>query len=140
MAKTPICNSQIYLWKVIVTGYTGTRCYNELQSTVMNELFGGIAGIGGTGGYTGGLQVLRVLRGTLGYWSAVVVLVGKGGTMGNNGVCRYWGFWVVLEAKKEYCVVLHGTAGYYRVLGGTGVHWGVLVSTEGMGGSGGTVG
>ena len=41
---------------------------------------------------------------------------------------------MVLGIKKEYCGVLHGTAGYYRVLGGTGVHWGALVGTEGTGG------
>jgi len=38
---------------------------------------------------------------------------------------------VVLGIKKEYCGVLHGTAGYCRVLGGTGV---ALVGTEGTGG------
>ena len=41
---------------------------------------------------------------------------------------------MVLGIKKESCGVLHGTAGYYRVLGGTGVHWGgALVGTEGTG-------
>ena len=33
-----------------------------------------------------------------------------------------------------YCRVLHGTAVYYRALGGTGVNCGVLVDTEGIGG------
>ena len=46
---------------------------------------------------------------------------------------------MVLGIKKEYCGVLHGTAGYHRVLGGTGVHWGghwsVLRVLEGSGGT-----
>jgi len=27
------------------------------------------------------------------------------------GCCRYWGYWVVLVAKKEYCGILHDMAG-----------------------------
>ena len=38
---------------------------------------------------------------------------------------------MVLGIKKDYCGVLHSSAGYYRVLGGTWVHWGALVGTEG---------
>ena len=40
---------------------------------------------------------------------------------------------MVLGIKKDYCGVLHSSAGYYRVLCGTWVHWGVLVGTEGTG-------
>ena len=38
MAKTPICNSQIFLWKVMETGYTecfrvqGTTMYCKVQT------------------------------------------------------------------------------------------------------------
>ena len=45
---------------------------------------------------------------------------------------------MVLGIKKEYCGVLHGSPGYYRVLSGTGVHCGVLFGTEGTRGTGGT--
>ena len=41
---------------------------------------------------------------------------------------------MVLGIKKDYCGVLHSSAGYYRVLSGTWVHWGALVGTEGTGG------
>ena len=105
------------------------------------------------------LWLLQVTGGTLGYWGVLGVLGSNSGywwilwgTKGYLGVlcrycsycgvmwvtmryCRYWGYWVVLGIKKESCGVLHGTAGYHRVLGGTGVHWGgALVGTEGTGG------
>ena len=40
---------------------------------------------------------------------------------------------MVLGIKKDYYGVLHSSAGYYRVLGGTWVHWGALVGTQGTG-------
>ena len=58
----------------------------------------------------------------------------------------YWGYWVVLEdmvvlgIKKEYCGALHGTAGYYWVQGGTGVHRQYWLVLRVLGGFGGTEG
>ena len=40
---------------------------------------------------------------------------------------------MVLGIKKDYCGVLHSSAGYYQVLSGTWVHLGALVGTEGTG-------
>ena len=47
------------------------------------------------------------------------------------------GHWVVLGIKKDYCEVLHSSAGYYQVLGGTWVHWDWLVLRvqDGFGGT-----
>ena len=52
MAKTPICNSQIFLWKVIVTGYTesfrveGTTMYCKVLGFTV--VYWGGGGKGGT--------------------------------------------------------------------------------------------
>ena len=46
---------------------------------------------------------------------------------------------MVLGIKKDYYGVLHSSAGYYRVLGGTWVHWGHWLVLRVQDGSGGTV-
>ena len=66
---------------------------------------------------------------TAGYWRYCGVLGGTGGTVGYWGVRGYLGVNRVVVDTLGYCVVLSGycmvllvTAGYFWVLGGTGVH------------------
>ena len=86
-------------------------------------------------GYCGYCRVLEVLWGTGGYWGVLEVLWstggygGTGGTVGYGGVQGYLGVNRVVVDTLGYCVVLSGycmvllvTAGYFWVLGGTGVH------------------
>ena len=68
MAKTPICNSKIFEWKLIVTG--NTECF-RVQGTLENYWVLGL--LSRTGGYMG---YWEVLGGTAGSWGV------KGGTVG----------------------------------------------------------
>ena len=60
MAKTPICNSQIFFWKVIVTGYTEYFKVQVLQCT---------AKYWALLGYTGEEVVQGGTVATPGHWS-----------------------------------------------------------------------
>jgi len=85
MAKTPICNSKIFEWKLIVTG--NTECF-RVQGTLENYWVLGL--LGRTGGYMGVLGSIR----------------GYCGVLGSKR--RYCG---VLWGSLGYCSILLGTAG-----------------------------
>ena len=71
MAKTPICNSQIFFWKHCNRAYRvlqGTGYYNVLQSTGLYwSILGGKGVQGGTVATAGYLEVLW------GTWGVVIV-------------------------------------------------------------------
>ena len=76
MAKTPIYNSQICLWKVIVTGCTE---YFRLQGTTMYCNVLGFTGVYWGDRVQGGFWLLQGI-----YWG----ILGGGGTGGFCGYCR----------------------------------------------------